>query len=141
MSASREIATFDPAAKVRLARLLGMLGSDHDGEVANAGRLAHRLVTGCGLTWTDIVVGSAAPAKRKPRKPRAKRPPPKPPATRPPEHWHQDAEQVMQSGQASPWEQSFCASLLTQWRGRCLSDKQTEVLFRIWRERCAREAA
>jgi hypothetical protein len=38
-----------------LAKLLGMLGSDHLGEVANAGRLADKLVRSAGLTWADIV--------------------------------------------------------------------------------------
>ena len=51
MTSSREITVFDENAKVRLARLLGMLGSAHDGEIANAGRMAHRLVTACGVTW------------------------------------------------------------------------------------------
>jgi hypothetical protein len=40
----------------RLARLLGMLGSDHAGERDNAGRAAHRLVQQHGITWYDVVV-------------------------------------------------------------------------------------
>lgn len=43
----------------RLARLLGMLGSDYPGEVANAGRLADRLVRAAGLTWADIIAPAA----------------------------------------------------------------------------------
>ena len=43
------------ADRERLARLLGMLGSAFDGEVANAGRLADKLVRGAGLTWPDII--------------------------------------------------------------------------------------
>jgi hypothetical protein len=39
----------------RLVRLLGMLGSEHDGEVVNAGRMADRLVRQHGLTWPDII--------------------------------------------------------------------------------------
>lgn len=39
----------------RLTRLLGMLGSDYPGEVANAGRLADRLVRAAGLTWRDVI--------------------------------------------------------------------------------------
>ena len=34
----------------RLARLLGMLGSDHAGERDNAGRAAHRMVQQHGIT-------------------------------------------------------------------------------------------
>jgi len=43
------------AERDRLTRLLGMLGSAYDGEVANAGRLADKLVRSAGLTWRDII--------------------------------------------------------------------------------------
>ena len=43
------------ADRDRLAKLLGLLGSAYDGEVANAGRLADRLVRSAGLTWPDIL--------------------------------------------------------------------------------------
>ena len=39
------------ADRTRLVRLLGMLGSNHHGEVANAGSLADRLVRDRGQTW------------------------------------------------------------------------------------------
>ena len=39
----------------RLARLLGMLGSEFDGEVTSAARLADRLVRAAGLTWRDVI--------------------------------------------------------------------------------------
>ena len=39
----------------RLTKLLGLFGSAYDGEVANAGRLADRLVRSAGLTWSDII--------------------------------------------------------------------------------------
>lgn len=38
-----------------LVRCLGMLGSAHDGEVLNAGRVAQKMVRGAGLTWTDVI--------------------------------------------------------------------------------------
>ena len=44
-----------PAERDRLAKLLGMLGSDHDGEVLNAARLADRLVRDHGITWLDAI--------------------------------------------------------------------------------------
>jgi hypothetical protein len=44
-----------PLDRDRLAKLLGMLGSDHDGEVAAAGRHADALVRRAGLTWADVV--------------------------------------------------------------------------------------
>jgi hypothetical protein len=43
----------------RLIALLGMLGSHHDGEVANAGRMASRLIVTHKLTWADVLNGTA----------------------------------------------------------------------------------
>ena len=43
------------ADRDRLAKLLGLLGSAYDGEVANAGRLADKLVRSAGLTWPDVI--------------------------------------------------------------------------------------
>lgn len=42
-------------ARTKLAKLLGMLGSDHAGERDNAAMAAHRLVTQAGLTWRQVV--------------------------------------------------------------------------------------
>jgi hypothetical protein len=39
-----------------LAKLLGMLGSDHDGERASAGLKADTYVRSLGLTWHEILV-------------------------------------------------------------------------------------
>jgi hypothetical protein len=39
----------------RLIKLLGMLGSAHDGERAAAGLKAHQLVTRSGLQWSDVI--------------------------------------------------------------------------------------
>ncbi len=39
----------------KLAKMLGMLGSCHDGEVAAAGRSAHSLVRDSGVTWTEVL--------------------------------------------------------------------------------------
>src|SRR6478735_7034496 len=41
--------------RVHLAKLLGLLGSDHAGERDNAARAAHRLVQQHGITWFDVV--------------------------------------------------------------------------------------
>jgi|GEM_PF-4372410 len=43
----------------RLIRILGMLGSDHDGERAAAAQAADRLVRGSGWSWSDLL----APAR------------------------------------------------------------------------------
>ena len=39
----------------RLVKLLGMLGSPHDGERAAAGAKADALIRSRGLTWDDVV--------------------------------------------------------------------------------------
>ena len=69
MSAARAITTLDSASADRLIRLLGMLGSAHDGEIANAGRMADRLVRGLGLTWRDVITSTIA--KHQPYRPRS----------------------------------------------------------------------
>ncbi len=45
-----------PDFRIRLAAVLGRMGSDHDGEVLNAARLANTLISMAGITWQDIVL-------------------------------------------------------------------------------------
>ncbi len=40
---------------MRLRRLLGLLGSEHDGEVLNAARLAHAMIRGANTTWEAVI--------------------------------------------------------------------------------------
>jgi hypothetical protein len=47
--------------RLRLAKLLGMMGSDHDGEALNAARMADRLVHESGVTWFDVVATPMLP--------------------------------------------------------------------------------
>ena len=47
----------------KLAKVLGMLGSAHPGEVAVAGTAAHKMITEVGLRWPDLIKN----AKGKPR--------------------------------------------------------------------------
>jgi hypothetical protein len=44
-----------------LARLLGMMGSDHDGEALNAARMADRLVRKHGVTWLEVITTPVLP--------------------------------------------------------------------------------
>lgn len=48
-------APLDPASRAKLVGILGMLGSDFDGERASAGLLATRLLKDCGLRWEDVI--------------------------------------------------------------------------------------
>lgn len=41
--------------RTKLAKLLGMLGSAHDGEIAAAGRKANALVKAAGITWEEAI--------------------------------------------------------------------------------------
>ena len=65
-------ALLDPQAADRLAKLLGMIGSQHDGEALAAARKAHQCLHQLGLTWRDVIhvsraVGLAAYGEGLPR--------------------------------------------------------------------------
>lgn len=45
--------------RARLAKLLGMLGSAHDGERDNAARMAHDMVREAGGTWESVLRANA----------------------------------------------------------------------------------
>jgi hypothetical protein len=51
----------------RLSKLLGMLGSAHEGEVVAAARQAERLRAEAGLTWAEIVIPRLPPPARQRR--------------------------------------------------------------------------
>ena len=58
-----------PDLAAKLAKILGMLGSDYDGEIAVAGRRANAMIKRAGLTW-DEVISSSAPIPQQPQRPR-----------------------------------------------------------------------
>ena len=47
----------------RLAKLLGMLGSSHHGEIVAAARQAERLRANAGLTWQEIILPALPPPR------------------------------------------------------------------------------
>ncbi len=51
----------------RLAALAGMLGSEHDGERANAARLATQELRRLGLTWSELIARAFSLVKVKPQ--------------------------------------------------------------------------
>ena len=57
-SVREEIAALnaETTEKERLAKLLGMLGSHHDGEVLSAARLVEAERKRIGKTWADILL-------------------------------------------------------------------------------------
>ncbi|MDT8262414.1 hypothetical protein RQ832_04075 [Roseomonas sp. DSM 102946] len=50
----------DPAASALIAKLAGMLGSDHEGERATAAALATRHLQAAGVTWAAVIEAGLA---------------------------------------------------------------------------------
>ena len=106
--------TLPPEDLVLLIKLLGMLGSDHAGERANAGKLASTLLGRHKITWAQLLEDKG---------------PAKPPRWIEPFGLHQrvlavlDAEDLL-----TDWELDFARSLLQ--RSTC-SPKQIAVLARL----------
>ena len=50
-------------ARAKLAKALALLGSDHSAERDAAGLAAHRIVTGSGLSWRQVI--EPAPVEKK----------------------------------------------------------------------------
>jgi hypothetical protein len=99
----------------RLARVLGMLGSSHDGEALAAARQAERLRAEAGLSWGEILL---------PRLPAPRR-----------QHHHVETfadviEFVLDFEETlTPWERDFAQSLRRQ--RSPLSPKQIGILERL----------
>jgi hypothetical protein len=100
-----------------LAKILGGLGSDHDGEVAAAGAMATRFIRERGLSWPDVL------------KPRA--PKPRFPASA--TNWRWLAQEILvfheEYGVLTDWESDFVSSLAAQ--SRPPTTKQCKVLHRL----------
>lgn len=100
----------------RLARVLGMLGSAHDGEVAAAGRRAAAIVRDAGISWQDLLDPPAPQAPWFPTPPL-------------------DADAIIDAALTQParlteWECNFVRSLAGR-RPRVISERQRGVLARI----------
>jgi hypothetical protein len=109
-----------PDLAAKLAKILGMLGSDYNGEIAAAGRRANAMVKRAGLTW-DEVISSSAPIPQQPH--------------RPPRRWRKPGTPsdtaalcLQWSEVLTDWETNFCRSIIGR---RRLSAKQADVLARI----------
>jgi hypothetical protein len=109
-------------SRTKLAKLLGMLGSDHAGERDAAALAAHRLVTAAGLTWKQVVT-----------------PPPIEKKLPDLGTWRATvAECLARPGSLRPWEAKFLQDLPGF---RRLSVKQRYVLKEIADRVLKREAA
>jgi hypothetical protein len=101
----------------KLIRILGMLGSAHDGEVLSAARQAQRLVREAGLTWEEILT---IPAPRVLVLPTA------------PSTWQEKILDCLDAEDAalSDWERGFLLSVRA--RGKPLTEKQRQIVDRIY---------
>jgi hypothetical protein len=107
-SFSKEIAT-------RLAKLCGMLGSDHAGERAAAGHKAHALVQSLGLTWFDVIAPTPAPRPVQPQT----------------TGWRRMADYCLAHSQVlTPRETQFVSSIMSR-RGE-LTERQENWLIDIY---------
>ena len=123
-------AALPPERRVRLTKLLGLLGSDHVGERANAGAMADKLLREAGLTWESLLNGAA---ERKPPPaydPWELSPPPTP-------YWRKVTPLILVGDGLTAWERNFLEGLLARWDGD-LTPKQQKAFDRIYRAYQAR---
>jgi hypothetical protein len=114
-------ARLPPALASKLVKVLGMLGSAHDGEVVAAGRRADAMVKDAGLMWSDVIVPAAPRPETRQAPQRRWRRPTSPSDTA--------ALCLQWSEVLTNWETDFCRSIV----GRRISAKQTVVLERLAR--------
>lgn len=123
MNARAQVPTFDAAARVRLAKLCGMFGSNAGGEVQNAARLADKLVRDAGVTWLDVICGGVPASAKAPKAPRK----PKAPAVK---TFRDFCELIMRSPIATPMEREFAFEFLTT--GAEITRQDVARLKQIW---------
>jgi hypothetical protein len=113
-----------PDLASKLAKVLGMLGSDHDGEIAAAGRRANQMIRNAGLTWPQVI-GPPAPQQQPcgPPRRRWRRPASPSDAAALCMQWRDEV--------LTDWEADFCRSIVGRYR---ISPKQTVVIERIARK-------
>lgn len=89
-----------------IAKLLGLIGSDHDAEALSAARKAHELVKSRGITWPDLLGLDELPPE--------------------PDHVT-EARRLLGRGKAicTPWEMRFLRGILAF---TTLSDQQRRTL-------------
>jgi hypothetical protein len=110
----------------KLAAVLGMLGSDHDGEALAAARMAERIRRRMGVQWDDLLIslpaGMGRPADGRAHSYRRPDPP-----------WSHDwrtmvSDCVRQPDLLTKWEAHFVQSVAEQ---RSVSRKQWAILAKI----------
>lgn len=113
----------DHKDRERLSRLLGMFGSDYDGEVLNAARAAHKLIKGKGETWETIITTAVSAPRPNQQKQREYRP-------EPPDYIDEIDLCMLRPNLMTPWEREFLVSLKASGRATP-TEKQRAILDRI----------
>jgi hypothetical protein len=132
-----------PDQRQKLAKLLGMLGSSHSGERDAAGLAAHRMVSGAGMTWFDVLTPQVEHHRRKPE-PEPERDDPEPdwPPPRPTNayaSWRRTVASLLSRTELlTAWEVGFLHSINERYS---LSERQFEVLEDIVERVALRHAA
>src|SRR4051812_31930597 len=107
-----------PALAAKLAKVLGMVGSDYDGEIAAAGRRANQTGGTAGLAWGEVIAPAAPVIQEPPRRSRRWRKPVS--ASDTAALCLQWRDEVL-----TDWEVDFCRSIVGRHR---VSTKQAAVL-------------
>ena len=114
-----------PEDRAKLAKLLGLLGSDHGGERDAAGLAAHRYLRARGLTWEGVLGQAPAPYQQMTTRQAPE------PASSP----HLMVEWcIARGGFLSQWERNFLHSLVQYGYCARLTRKQQSVVDDITRK-------
>lgn len=110
--------------RVKLARILGMMGSSFDHEALAAARLADREVRRSGATWDDVLLAEPVVVYSESRRPRYEAPDPEIECRR------MAAELLVNRTTLSKWEFSFTRSIVA-WSGK-LSMRQQDTVRTVY---------
>ena len=111
----------------KLVAVLNRLGSNHDGERAAAGLIAHRMAEGCG-GWDHLLTPRATVVERpaiQPMSPSA-------------DHQRRARMMLIRIDLLTAWEQQFVRAMAEQ---RRLSSAQRDKLNAIYRAMCTKDGA
>jgi hypothetical protein len=108
-----------PPTVAKLAKVCGLLGSDHDGERANAAAQATRLLKEAGLTWEEFV-RRPCPTPQPPRQPYQQQAH---------DHRARARRALMRAHLLNPWQKDFLSNIAV--RHEPLTPKQAGVLRKI----------
>ena len=110
--------TINPETRAKLAKIAGLLASDHAGERDSAALAATRILRGAGATWEDVILSAPTTAPPPPRRtPNAA------------DHRAWAAWALARPDILTDWERTFLRTV-QRWRG-VLTAKQAPIYRRI----------